>query len=306
MLSNKIKQLLQGGTAAALLMSSPLVVHAQPAPITIHVAAAANLTVPLAAIISDFQTHYSALNYQVIGTFASSGVLESQINGTCSGCTPNQPGYDLFLSADTEHPQDLIDKYLSLVYAYNTPTTPAKYMIHYVIGELDLYSNTAGVDVSSGLPSGWAKVAIADPSLAPYGVAAQQVLKNFYGITLPSTKVDLYPDITATFNSVYGPPPTPPAELYGFVARSQICNQSSSPVYKPVSHQDIASGPTTYDAIIQGGVEIVHARTTAQQLELTRFVQYLTGQTFTGGPVTPNASAQFTNFCYTISTSPYP
>lgn len=297
-----LKKLLMGAAFAALAGTSA---HAQT--VTISVVAAANLTGPLMAIISDFESHFSAQHYQVTATFAASGTLEAQINGTCTGCTPNQPGYDLFLSADTAHPQDLITSYPSTVFAYNSPATPPKYLIQYVIGELDLYSNTAGIDVSSGLPSGWSKVAIANPANAPYGLAASQVLKNQYGIaTLPNSKVDQYADITATFNAVNGVSPNPPTELYGFVARSQICNMSNTPPYIGVSHQDIASGVGTYDPIVQGGVEIAHTRTAAQQLELTRFVQYLVGKNFSGGTVTPNASAQFTNFCYTLSSTPYP
>lgn len=295
-MSMGLKKLMMGAAFACLVGTS-----AQAQTVTISVAAAANLTGPLMAIISDFQTHYAALNYQVTATFGSSGLLESQINGTCSGCTPNQPGYDLFLSADISHPQDLITNYSSMVRAYNAPATPAKYLIQYVIGQLDLYSNTSGVNVSSGLPAGWAKVAIANPTNAPYGLAGQQVLQNQYAVTLPSSKVNQYADITATFNAVQSG-----TELYGFVARSQICNLSNTPPYIGQSHQDIASGVGTYDPIIQGGVEIAHTRTAAQTLALTRFVQYLTGKNFSGGAVTPNASGQFTNFCYALSTNPYP
>ena len=144
---------------------------------TINVAAAANLTGPLAAIINQFQTDYSTSGYMVSATYGSTGTLEAQINGTCMGCTPNQPGYDLFLAADTDHPNDLINNYSSSVVAYNS-STPTKFLIDYAVGYLDLYSNTTGVDVSSGLPGGWSKVAIATPGSAPYGDAAASVLAN--------------------------------------------------------------------------------------------------------------------------------
>jgi molybdate transport system substrate-binding protein len=305
-LGSNLTKLMLGLSITSFIVASG---HAQspPPPVVINVAAAANLTTPLATIISQYESHYSAQNYQVVATYASSGLLESQINGTCSGCTPNQPGYDLFLSADTSHPQDLIDNYRSLVYAYNTPTTPAKYMIYYAVGALDLYTNTTGSNVSSGLPSGWSKVGIADPSQAPYGVAAQQVLQNVYGITLPSSQVDQYSNITTTFNAVNDNPPNPPAERYGFVAKSQICsNGNTTPTYIGVSHQNIASGPSTYDPITQGGVEITHTRTTDQQTALTAFVQFLTGKNFSGGSVSPNGTAQLTFYCYTLPSNPYP
>lgn len=286
----------RGAGIASVLAMSSFAAHAT----TIKIAAAANLTVPLTAIINDF--HAANPSYTVTAVFDSSGVLEAQINGTCAGCTPNQPGYDLFLAADVDHPQDLITHYPATVYAYNSP----KQMIHYAIGTLVLYSNTAGVNVSSGLPSGWSHVAIAVPSAAPYGEAARQVLKNVYSIDpLPDPKVNQYSNITNTFNAVQNG--SPPAEQYGFVALSQICTFcDTTPVYTGVSHQVIASGPSTYDEILQGGVELVHSRTTGQQTELDAFVQFLTGKDFSGSPVSPNGTQKLLFYGYSLPSNPYP
>ncbi|MDE2604134.1 MAG: hypothetical protein KGL62_17475, partial [Bradyrhizobium sp.] len=146
------------------------------------------------------------------------------------------------------------------------------------------------------------KVAIADPSKAPYGVAAQSVLSNVYSITLPNAKVDEYSNITNTYNSVQSG-----SEKYGFVARSQICTHGdTTPQYSGVSHQDIASGGSTYSPILQGGVEIAHTRTSAQQTELTTFVQYLTGSDFSNNPVSPNATKKLQYYCYTLPSPVYP
>ncbi|MDE2332110.1 MAG: molybdate ABC transporter substrate-binding protein [Bradyrhizobium sp.] len=298
-----LKNAVQGIGLASVLAMSPFAAHATT---TINVAAAANLTIPFGDIIPNFQNQYASSGYMVSVSYASSSVLESQINGTCSGCTPNQPGYDLFLSADTNHPNDLINNYPSTVYAYNSPTTPAKYLFYYAVGALDLWTNTSGINVSSGLPAGWLKVAIADPSKAPYGVAAQSVLSNVYSITLPNAKVDEYSNITNTYNSVQSG-----SEKYGFVARSQICTHGdTTPQYSGVSHQDIAAStatpPTTYSPILQGGVEIAHTRTTDQQTELTVFVQYLTGSDFSNNPVSPSATKKLQYYCYTLPSPVYP
>ncbi|MDE2602256.1 MAG: substrate-binding domain-containing protein, partial [Bradyrhizobium sp.] len=259
------------------------------ATVTIRVAAEASLAGPVSDIIIQFQRDHAASGYMVTATFGSSSQIESQINGTCSSCTPNQPGYDLFLAADVSRPNDLIANHSSSVVAYNSPATPAKYLIEYAIGALDLWTNTAGIDVSGGLPAGWSKVAIATPGSTPYGDAAQQVLSNVYGVALPSAKVDQYPNMTATLKVVRTG--SPPSEQYGFVARAQICTHGdTTPVYSGVSHQDIASGGSTYSPILQGGVEVANTRTADQQTELTAFVQYLTGKNFSGGAVTPNGA----------------
>jgi molybdate transport system substrate-binding protein len=206
-----------------------------------------------------------------------------------------QPGYDLFLAADVDHPNDLINNYPLSVTPYQT--TPSKHLFQYAIGALDLWTNTNGVDVSSGQPAGWSKVAIADPSLAPYGVAAQSVLSKVYSVTLPSAKVDEYSNITNTYNAVQNK-----TELYGFIARSQICTHGdATPVYSgpspTLSHQNINSGASTYAPILQGGVEIAHTRTAAQNTELTTFLQYVTGRNFSGSIVT--------HYCYTLPSVRY-
>jgi molybdate transport system substrate-binding protein len=292
----------------AVLGVLPITAHAQT--ITIKVAAAANLTGPLANLINDFQALHST--FRVNATYDSSGFLESQINGTCPGCSPsspNVPGYDLFLAADTEHPLDLINHHSSLVAPYN-PATPSKFLINYVVGGLELYSNTPGVNVMSGLPSGWTSVAIATPSAAPYGLAAQQVLKNVYGVaTLPDTRVHEYSNITTTYDAVNGVLSNPPTELYGFVARSQICTHGDTvPVFSGQSHQSIAANPgVTYDQIDQGGVVVARsARTPAQSVVLTQFIQYLTGKNFSGGAVTPNGTGRLVFYCYSLPANPYP
>ena len=298
-----LKNAVRGIEIASVLAICPIVAHAQS--VTIRVAADANLVQPLSDIINAFLADHATSNYLITATFGSSTQLESQINGTCPGCTPNQPGYDLFLAADVSHPNDLIANHSSTVVAYNSPATPAKYLIEYAIGALDLYSNTAGIDVSSGLPAGWSKVAIGTPGSASYGDAAQQVLSNVYSVTLPSTKVDQYSNMAMTYNAVQKG--SPPPDLSGFVARSQICTHGdTTPVYSGVSHQDIPSGGSTYSPILQGGVEVAHTRTDAQQTELTAFLQYLTGKNFTGGAVTPNGAHRLAYYCYVLPSNPYP
>jgi ABC-type molybdate transport system substrate-binding protein len=94
-------------------------------------------------------------------------------------------------------------------------------------------SNTPGVDLSCETstcgydPNVYSTVAIADPSLAPYGVAAQTVLTGRYGLVPPLSSNSLvheYPNITTTFNAVIAK-----TDPVGFVAMSAICSDGSYP-----------------------------------------------------------------------------
>jgi len=129
------------------------------------------------------------------------------------------------LAADTETPLDLLTNNFDLVTTYNNSFTPPLYTFNYGTGILALLSNTPGVDLSCetgtcGYDSNvYSTVAIADPSLAPYGVAAQTVLAGRYGLVPPLSSNSLvheYPNITATFNAVIAK--TDPSRVRGNVS----------------------------------------------------------------------------------------
>src|SRR6516165_2525979 len=105
----------------------------------------------------------------------------------------------------TATPLDLYTNHFKLVAPYNSSNdssdnwsykssfTPPLYIFNYATGVLALLSNTSGVDVSCDTggtcgydPKVYKTVAIADPSLAPYGVAAQSVLIGRYGLEPPT------------------------------------------------------------------------------------------------------------------------
>jgi molybdate transport system substrate-binding protein len=92
----------------------------------------------------------------------SSGVLASQIR--------NGASFDVFLSADSERPQELVDG----GYAVSNP-------IVYAIGTLALYSpnfDLSGDGEARLMSAGFATLAVADPVSAPYGRAAVQTLDS--------------------------------------------------------------------------------------------------------------------------------
>ena len=151
------------GLAAALLL---LTACTQTRPL--RVAVAANLSVPL----QELAAAYEAQTGQPVEVItASSGVLTAQIRQGAP--------FDLFLSADTKYPQALAAEGL-------TQGPP----VVLVYGQLVLWTAsparpealTAWLD---SLPVA-AKVAIANPDLAPYGRAAQEWLAR-QGLTEAAT-----------------------------------------------------------------------------------------------------------------------
>ena len=93
---------------------------------------------------------------------ASSGTLFLQIQHGAL--------FDLFLSADSERPQLLVETDLAFKESLQT----------YAYGQLALWSakNTITTDSFTALKSNEQRLAIANPKIAPYGKAAKQVLEN--------------------------------------------------------------------------------------------------------------------------------
>lgn len=125
-----------------------------------NVAAAANLR----DVLEEVKTAYIKLHpkTQINLTFGSSGTLVQQIT--------NGANFDLFLSADNEFPLKLKEKGLT--------TGP---MNTYAFGKLALYSTSIDV-TKKGLDAlkdvSVNKIALANPTSAPYGERAQALLKS--------------------------------------------------------------------------------------------------------------------------------
>ncbi len=127
---------------------------------TITVAAAANVTYAMDALKKAFHELYPQIDLQV--TIASSGKLTAQIR--------HGAPYDLLLSADMKFPQALFHEGLAV-------TRP----LVYAQGSLVLLS-TRKLPVEKGLAvlkdSRVKRIAVANPKTAPYGIAAEQVLRH--------------------------------------------------------------------------------------------------------------------------------
>ncbi|TCO07142.1 molybdate ABC transporter substrate-binding protein [Natronoflexus pectinivorans] len=128
-----------------------------------RIAAAADLRFAMDEIVSEFKKAHKNAYIEVI--YGSSGNVFTQI---INGGAP----YDIYFSADISYPQKLFEAGL-------TTDEP----IMYAIGRIVLWSSS--LDVSQGVEvlaeNPRARIAIANPSHAPYGERAVETLSH-YGI----------------------------------------------------------------------------------------------------------------------------
>ena len=133
------------------LLSSPLL----PAPTTLTVAAAADLS----ALQQPLSKAFDAGSLRFV--IASSAVLRQQIQ--------NGAPYDIFLSANAQYVDQL---------ASNGKLDPASLRV-YAVGRVGLLWRDGKRHPVGDLGANWVRiVALPNPKLAPYGVAAQQALEH--------------------------------------------------------------------------------------------------------------------------------
>ncbi len=144
----------------SILFLSLLIASSITTAATTLVAVAANFTKPMNEIAAEFE---KATGHTAKLSFGSSGKFVAQIE--------NGAPFEVFLSADENNPQKL---------EQSGVTVPGSRFI-YAQGKLVLWSPTPGFVDGEGtvLSSGKFKhIAVADPKLAPYGVAAMEVLNS--------------------------------------------------------------------------------------------------------------------------------
>lgn len=165
----------------------------------VKVAVAANFTEPAKEIAARFKAR---TGHDAVLSFGSSGQFYAQI--------ANGAPFEVFLSADRERPEKAEAEGLGVVGSRFT----------YAVGRLVLYSKTPGlVDPRGAVLKGgrFAKIAIADPKTAPYGLAAVETLKKLGVYEALAPKLVKGTSITQAYQFV----DTGAAEL-GFVALSQV------------------------------------------------------------------------------------
>lgn len=168
-----------------------------------QVAVAANFTEPAKEIATAFK---AATGHTATLSFGSSGQFYAQMS--------HGAPYEVFLSADADRPAAAERDGLGVTGTRFT----------YAVGRLVLYSKTPGLvdDAGAVLSSGkFNKISIADPTAAPYGVAAVQTMTKLGVYAALKPKIVKGSSITQAYQFVE----TGAAEL-GFVALSQVINQT--------------------------------------------------------------------------------
>jgi molybdate transport system substrate-binding protein len=168
-----------------------------------NVAVAANFTDAAKEIAAAFK---AKTGDDAVLSFGASGQFYTQIK--------QDAPFEILLSADDSRPKKLVEEGLGVADSRFT----------YAVGKLVLWSKSA--DVVKGpetLSAGaFAKLAIANPTAAPYGAAAIETLKALKLYDALQSKVVQGENISQTFQFV----DTGNAEL-GFVALSQLAKVSS-------------------------------------------------------------------------------
>lgn len=172
---------------------------------SLNVAVASNFATTLASIGEKFKDKY---DIEVNLSRGSTGKLTAQIS--------NGAPFDIFLAANSEHLNILSESGLLLEETRFT----------YAIGQLVLWSGQADLVDESGEvlknASNFKHLAISNPSTAPYGIAAKQVLQNLGVWQGLEEKLVIGESIAQTFQFVE----SGNAEL-GFIALAQLKNTSS-------------------------------------------------------------------------------
>ncbi len=194
--------------------------------ISISIAVAANMQFAMPELTAAFKEE-TGIDCKTI--VSSSGKLTAQIRQGAP--------FDLFISADMKYPNE--------IYKYDLAATPPKV---YAYGQLVLWSMQDGINVdlkNLGNPR-IRHIAMANPKTAPYGEAAEEVLRklDFYKSLQP--KLVFGESIAQTNQFII----TKSAEI-GFTAKSAVV----SPQLKGKGSWEIVD-PSLYKPILQGAIVI--------------------------------------------------
>ncbi|WP_367108677.1 molybdate ABC transporter substrate-binding protein [uncultured Psychrobacter sp.] len=206
---------------------------------TLRIAAAANLSDVLPAIVAGYQKDNNLPNQDIEVTYASSGKLYAQI-------VAGAP-YDLFLSANQDFPAKLARDNSDQGEQTYAPFT-------YAQGQLALYSVSQSIDNSNQgslnelfKTNANTTITIANPELAPYGASAKAYLQsqNLYDSLNAQKRLIQAENISQAFQYAH----TGSVD-YGLVAQSQIVATNAT------SEQFITLAPESYPPILQDGIVI--------------------------------------------------
>lgn len=216
----------------------------------ISVAAASHLGAVIQPLSERF-TQTTGHRLQV--SLGSSGKLTAQI-------TQGAP-FDVFLSADREHPKKLIDSQQAVAGSQFT----------YAVGKLVLWSpqkQEMPVSAETLKQGRFKHLAIANPRLAPYGAAAKEVLQKLGLWNTIHSKLVLGENIAQTHQFVS----TRNAEL-GFVASAQITNLIRGQPSPSSTNSYWLVPQTLYSPLRHDAVLLIHGKDSAAAREFLNFLK---------------------------------
>lgn len=208
------------------------------------IAVASNFAPTMEVLTADFETK-SLHELDIV--YGSSGRIFAQIS--------NGAPFDAFLSADQAKPKAL----------EATELLTAESRFSYAIGQLALWSNS-GINLADKelalLSPEVDSIALANPRLAPYGLAAEQTLNalNLLGRVQP--KLVQGENIAQSYQFVF----TGNAEL-GFVSLSQLINRGG---IRPESYWVVPD--YLHDPIVQDAVLLKRGETNLAAIDFLRYL----------------------------------
>ncbi len=200
----------------------------------ITVAVAANMRYTIEQLKTIFEKE-TGISIAIIS--GASGKLTAQIEEGAP--------FDVFVSADMNYPEELYKK----GYAINEPKCYANGVLVLWTAKTDLNTNNMLQLLKSPEIK---KIAIANPNTAPYGMAAEEVLKHYNIYDAVKNKLVLGESIAQTQQFIE----SQAAEI-GFIAKSFVL----APQIKDKGHW-LAIDSTTYKPIKQGAVILKHGKDT--------------------------------------------
>ncbi|MEM7363282.1 MAG: molybdate ABC transporter substrate-binding protein [Pseudomonadota bacterium] len=149
----------------------------------VRVAVASNFRNPMIDIARQFESNGE---HTLVVSYGASGKLFAQII--------NGAPFDVFLSADQEKPQRLIDRRLAI----------ADTRMTYAYGQLILWSaQSSEQSLRDFLVTSEGRIAMANPRLAPYGQAALETLRTLSLIEQTQDRWVMGENIAQTFHFVH-------------------------------------------------------------------------------------------------------
>ncbi len=212
----------------------------------ITVAVAANVSYAIDDLKKEFNSHYP--DVKVIVILGSSGKLTAQIK--------HGAPYELFMSANMKYPDAL----------FNEGVATTKPVV-YAQGRL-AYLSSKKQDFSKGMQllqdSTIRRIAVANPKTAPYGIAAQEAMKNA-GVYESVVKKFIYGESVSQTVSY-----TVTATDLGLIAKSSLFSPKMVHFKKGVNWADVDS--ELYTPINQGIVMLNHAETNGDVIAFYNFM----------------------------------